>query len=306
MIKFEKEQKIFDIAGVKVGGQPGECPTVLIGTIFYEGHKVVNDPVKGYFDRKSAESLIEKQDEMSRLTGNPHILDVFASTAEALCRYIDFIADSTKAPFLVDSTSPSERILAIKHAIEIGLRERAVYNSIDYSVKEGEISSLREIGVKSAVILTYNPNNVWAEGRIEILKDTSTRKGLLKAAEEAGIENVLVDTSVLDVPSISLASKAIQLVKSEFGLPAGCGPANAITTWKKAKKELGPYAYDVCMAVGAVITQLSGANFVLYGPIEFAERIFPACALTDALNTYYGRRIGIKPKVSEYPLAKIL
>jgi tetrahydromethanopterin S-methyltransferase subunit H len=27
MFKFEKEQKVFDIAGVKVGGQPGEYPT---------------------------------------------------------------------------------------------------------------------------------------------------------------------------------------------------------------------------------------------------------------------------------------
>jgi tetrahydromethanopterin S-methyltransferase subunit H len=306
MIKFDREQKIFDIAGVKVGGQPGECPTVLIGTIFYDGHKIVSDPVKGYFDRKDAESLIEKQEEMSRLTGNHHILDVFASTAEALCRYIDFIADVTEAPFLVDSMSSSERIPAIKHAIEIGLRERAIYNSIDYSVREEETSSLRELGVKSAVVLTYNPTNVWAEGRIEILKGTKTQKGLLKAAEESGIKNILVDTSVLDVPSISLASKAIQLVKNEFGLPAGCGPANAITTWKKVKKELGPYAYDVCMAAGAVITQLNGANFVLYGPIEFAERVFPACSLIDALNTYYGRRMGIKPQVSEHPLAKIL
>jgi tetrahydromethanopterin S-methyltransferase subunit H len=306
MIKFEREQKIFDIAGVKVGGQPGECPTVLIGTIFYEGHKTVSDPVKGYFDKKGAESLIEKQEEMSRLTGNPHILDVFASTAEALCRYIDFIADFTEAPFLVDSMSSSERIPAIKHAIEVGLRERAIYNSIDYSVKEEETSHLRELGVKSAVVLTYNPNNVWAEGRIDILKGTKAQRSLLEAAEEAGIQNILVDTSVLDVPSISLASKAVQLVKNEFGLPAGCGPANAITTWKKVKKELGPYAYDVCMAAGAVITQLSGANFVLYGPIEFAERVFPACALIDALNTYYGRRMGIKPKVSEHPLAKIL
>lgn len=306
MIKFQRQQKIFDIAGVKVGGQPGECPTVLIGTIFYEKHKIVSDPTKGDFDKKSAESLIEKQEKMSNLTGNPHVLDVFASTAEALCKYIDFIADVTEAPFLVDSVSSSERIPAIKHAIEIGLGERAIYNSIDYSVKEEEISSLKELGVKSAVVLTYNPTNVWAEGRIDILKGTKTQKGLLKAAEEAGIENILVDTSVLDVPSISLASKAVHLVKNEFGLPAGCGPANAITTWKKAKKKLGPYAYDVCMATGAVITQLSGADFVLYGPIEFAERVFPACALIDALNIYYGRRIGIKPQVSEHPLVKIL
>ena len=35
MFKFDKEQTVFDFAGVKMGGQPGEYPTVLAGTIFY-------------------------------------------------------------------------------------------------------------------------------------------------------------------------------------------------------------------------------------------------------------------------------
>jgi len=305
MIQFEREQKVFDVSGIKIGGKPGEYPTVLIGTIFYEGHKIVHDPIGGLFDKSRAESLLKKQEEMSDLTGNPHIIDVFGPTAEALCNYIDFVADVTSAPFLVDSTSASQRIPAIKHAVEIGLKERAVYNSIDYNVKNEEIAALKEVGVKSAVVLALNPTNLWPEGRINILKGGDTQTGLLKLTEEAGIGNTLIDTCVLDVPSISLAAKAIQLVKGEFGFPAGCSPANAITTWKKARKGLGPHAYDVCMASAAVLTQLNGANFVLYGPIEFAEKVFPVCALTDALNTYYGRRMGIRPQVNNHPLAKI-
>lgn len=35
MFKFQKEQEIANIAGIKVGGQPGELPTVLAGTIFF-------------------------------------------------------------------------------------------------------------------------------------------------------------------------------------------------------------------------------------------------------------------------------
>ena len=29
MFRFDKEQVVFDFAGVKMGGQPGEYPTVL-------------------------------------------------------------------------------------------------------------------------------------------------------------------------------------------------------------------------------------------------------------------------------------
>ena len=35
---------MFDICNVKLGGQPGEYPTVLAGTIFYNKHDIVQDP----------------------------------------------------------------------------------------------------------------------------------------------------------------------------------------------------------------------------------------------------------------------
>ena len=47
MIRFDKEQVVLDIAGVKLGGQPGEYPTVLAGTIFYGGHKIIEDEKAG-------------------------------------------------------------------------------------------------------------------------------------------------------------------------------------------------------------------------------------------------------------------
>ena len=52
MFKFEKKQEVFDIYGVKVGGQPGEYPTVLAGTIFYAGHNIISDENKGIFDKE--------------------------------------------------------------------------------------------------------------------------------------------------------------------------------------------------------------------------------------------------------------
>ena len=90
MFIYDTEQKIFDIAGLKIGGQPGEVPTVMAGTIFYAGHKIVKDDVKGIIDEKSAETLINKQDEMSDITGNPAIMQIFAESSEAMERYIEF------------------------------------------------------------------------------------------------------------------------------------------------------------------------------------------------------------------------
>jgi tetrahydromethanopterin S-methyltransferase subunit H len=306
LFRFEKEQKVYDIGGVKVGGQPGEYPTVLVGTIFYEKHKIVSDPEKGEFDKAGAEALIKKMEELSDKTGNPFFLDVVGRTSEALIRYIDFVSDITNVPFLVDAPVEQVRVPATKHAIEIGLKERVIYNSIDYTTRPSEVQAMKELNVKSSVVLSFNKKNPWPKGSVEILKGTSEQKGLLDLACEAGVEKILVDTGVLDMVSIGLSAKAIHMVKSEYGFPAGCGPANALTTWKRAKKgEFGPHAYNVCVGCSGTITQLMGANFILYGPAELAEAAFPACAMTDALVAYYGKKLGTNIKTKNHPLFKI-
>jgi len=208
MIKFDKEQKVFDIAGVKVGGQPGEYPTVLIGSIFHQKHKIVSDPSKGEFDVAAAQSLIKKNEELYDKTGNPFILDVVATNANALMKYIEFVADVTDAPFLVDGPSADVRLQAMRRAVEIGIRNRVIYNSLDYRFSSEEVSELKEIGVESSMLLAYSPRNVWAEGRLEMLESQPRRMGLLEASENAGIKNRLVDTAVLDAPSMGFSAKS--------------------------------------------------------------------------------------------------
>lgn len=306
MFKFEKEQKVLDINGVKVGGQPGEYPTVLVPTIFYDGHKIVKDPAKGEFDKKQAEILLNKLAESSEKTGNPFFLDVVGNTSEALLEYIEFVSDFTESPFLVDGPSEQVRIPAMKYVKQMGLMDRAIYNSIDYHATAQELAWLRELNVQNAVVMAFDPKKPLAEGRVSILKGYSGQRGLLEAAEQANIKNLLVDTGVLDVPSIGIAVKAIQFVKNEFGLPTGCAPANAVTSWKRLRKgEFGPAAYDVCLGGSVVITQMEGANFVLHGPIEFAETAFSACAMTDAIIAYAARRWGVSTKTQNHPLYKI-
>ena len=262
--------------------------------------------MKGEFDKKQAEVLINKVEETSEKTGNPFFLDVVANTSEALIRYVNFVSNVTECPFLIDGPSSKVRLPVAKHTMEIGLRDRAIYNSIDYHVTDEEVKSLRDLNMQSAVIMAFTPKKPWAEGRIDVLKGYDGQKGLLKFAEEAGIKNLLVDTAVMDVPSIGLAAKAINLVKSEFGLPAGCGPANAVTTWKRVKKgEFGPYGYNVCSGGSGTVTQMMGANFVLYGPIELAETAFIACAMTDALIAYTAKRLGTAIQTKNHPLYKI-
>ena len=52
MLKFEKEQKVIRIGKVKIGGQPGENPIVLVGSVFYRNHDALLDKKAGKIDEK--------------------------------------------------------------------------------------------------------------------------------------------------------------------------------------------------------------------------------------------------------------
>ncbi|MEM2094203.1 MAG: tetrahydromethanopterin S-methyltransferase subunit H [Candidatus Bathyarchaeia archaeon] len=305
MFRFEKAQEIFDVGGVRLGGQPGELPTVMIGSIFFHGDKTVTDPVKGEFDKERALKLLTEDDEQSRRTGNPRMVDVNGLTPAALLRFIDFVADNTESPFLIDAVSTEARVAAIRHVAEVGLVGRCVFNSIGQDAKQEELVAIKEAGISSAILLLFNKRKPTIEGRMEMLQGAGSGKGLLEVAIEAGIKNLLVDVSIIDVPDPGPAAKACFLVKQKFGLPAGCGPHNAVQMWRQSGR-LSRSEIDSPNAVAHTTPILMGANFVLYGPISYAPRIYLPCALADAYIAYCMRQqYGLRPLTKNHPLFRI-
>jgi len=298
VFRFSSPQRIIEIAGVKLGGQPGELPTVMIGSIFFEGHSIVEDPKRGIFDERKAEELVSSTLSLSEETGNPTIIDVVGENSEALIRYIEFISEICDAPFLVDGTTAEVRVRATRYVGEVGLQERAIFNSISEHLKDEEREAIRDSKMSSAVILAVNSRNPMVRGRIEMAER------LIREAEELGIENILLDTGVLDIPDVGIASKTIFEAKERFGLPSGCAPANTIDMWRKLK-EKGKEIFRVCDAFGSAMTPLFGADFVMYGPIGRAKYIYPAVAFADAIIAYTMRQEGIRPKNREHPLFRI-
>ncbi len=298
-------QRIFNIGGVEVGGRIGELPTALIGCIFYDRHRIVKDPKRGVFERGAAERLVQRQAELSEATGNPHMLDVIASTPEAMRRYIDFVADLTEAPLLIDSSIPEVRIAGLEHAAEVGLLERTVYNSLSYATTEEELSRIREAGLKNAVILAFNPRYLWPRGVVPFLRGEKYGPSpLRRAMEQGGLERVLIDVGVLDVPSIGLTMESVERVKRELGLPAGAGPSNAVLDWRQVRR-LGPRAKEVCLPGSILLTQCAGADFAIYGPMKYAETVFPAVAMADAILAYRAMRHGVRPRTKRHPLYRL-
>lgn len=305
MFKFEREQRIFEIGGIKIGGQPGEMPTVMIGSIFHRGHRIVQDSKSGAFNREEAERLVTVQDEMSNITGLPCMVDVVGETVEALNKHVDFVSEVTEVPILMNGPSVSVRVEALKYAAEIGLIDRVVYNSVNYTLNDEEIASIRSSGATAALVQAFNPRNPRPNGMIEILKSGwEGGKGLLAAASTSGVEKQLILAPVLDVPSIGFAAQGVFLAKREFGLPVGTAPIGVIGGWERLR-DLGRYAKKTCRAGAAALAQSMGADFILYGSLAKARDLFPVCAMIDATIAYNARTLGLKQLTRNHPLHRI-
>jgi tetrahydromethanopterin S-methyltransferase subunit H len=299
MFKFAKEQIISNICGREIGGQPGERPTILVGSIFFRGHKIVSDNKRGIFDKGKARALLMKDAEAAEETGNLNIIDVIGDTGEALIRFIEFVALHTDAPILVDSASASARMAAIRHFAGSEVLPRLIYNSIDEHHTEEEMACILECGVKNAVLLAFSSRYLKPQAKVKLLSED-----LLIAADQAGIDNILVDTGVLDIPSVGWSADAIRLIKDQLGYPCGCAPSNALYQWERLRQK-GTPVFEAASSVTFTLPIAFGGDFIFYGPIRNAPWAYSACAAMDAMIAFAGRNHGIKPVNHEHPLYRI-
>jgi tetrahydromethanopterin S-methyltransferase subunit H len=286
MFTYRVAQKSFEIGGIKVGGESFENPPVLIASIFYHGHKIVFDPKKGEFDKVKAEELIKIVEELSAKTRIPFMLDVVGTTPEAITRFIDFVANVTKAPILIDTVGSLEAAkAALEYVKGAGLANKVVYNSLTAKSKDEEYKLLQEYGVKAAIALLYTDRIVDVEARLQALNT------ILQKASTYGIDKILVDTFIIDVPSLSAACRAMVEVKARYGLPVGAGAHNAISTQRKSFKErFGAEGLKASELAANVMPIVLGTDFLLYGPIEATKEIFPAVYTIYTAYRYLARR----------------
>lgn len=285
MLDIEKEQKEVQVDSVTFGGQPGKNPIVMIATVFYAKHAALLDEKTGKFDKDILEKELNEYTEIIEETKLQGVIDIVGAYPEALIKECEYIADNVEYPFLVDGLNDSSRIPAMKGLGEIGLLDRAILNSIDENTTKESLEELKDIGVKNAVLLTFGNRYIFPKQKIKFLKDT-----LIPKAQKANIENFIVDTAVLDLPSISINYETTGLIKKELGLPTGFAPANAIYGWNFIKK-YGEVAR--CGAIASIMTYCASApsDFILFGPIKFAKCVIPAISLISGVNSYYQKRV---------------
>jgi tetrahydromethanopterin S-methyltransferase subunit H len=312
MKPFIKPQATITMGDVVLGGQPGEQPTCMIGSMFYKGHKIVKDRLAATFDADEATRQLRDMERIARDTGMSFIIDVVGESTESLVKYCTFVADTTeskRAPFLMDGLTDEMRVPAMKALVDIGLRDRLIYNSIEPKIKDETIDAINACHIRHAVLLSFDSTMLLPAQKLKLLQGwddkVGIKEGLLAKAKRAGVDTCIIDVAVLDMPSIGIAARTILDAREATGLPAGCAPSNAVFDCGGIKK-YGDDARITSLIAACSFLAASGASFILFGPIKNARQACLGVGNVDAFHAYAGRRIDkLKPASEHHPLFKL-
>jgi len=294
---FSTKQNIYTIGKAKVGGQPGELPTFLIGSIFWLGQKMVQDANKGVFDEAEAEKIINTMQTQSDITGIQFGFDIVGTTEVAFQKYIEFVSNHSNAPLVLDAMSPIARMAAAGLVKKMGLANRCIYNSVYKGVTEKEIINLKESGIESAIVLADNQKDNSIGGKMAIVQEA------LALAEMAGITKPLIDTAIpAFAPDMGIAVRTIPVMKEKYGHPVGLGSGNVVTTMGWVKANIAKEFRKGCVTATNSIMQTVGANYLMFGPAEQAEWVFPAVAVTDVYIASAAADLGTRPLDETHPI----
>lgn len=300
MFRLQRQQKVFTLGGIRVGGQPGENPPLLIASMFHNKDRILEDRKTARFDRKKAVDLIRTQEALSLSTGIPSMVAMVANTPEEAEVYIDFYLETTDMPFGIDMWVAEKRAKATEHVSKLGVQDRFLYNSITPWDKDirGQVERLKDLGIKHVVVQAFDDQDQSPSGRLKSLE-------AILAQGAGGFETVIVDTSVMNLPSTSFSLIANRLIKEKHGLPCGGAYSNGTHMWKESREMWGPEGFRAMDAAAQGMSTALWSDFNLYGPIVTAPRIFPAVAAAHVLlSTFVYDETGEIPANGDLPIRR--
>jgi tetrahydromethanopterin S-methyltransferase subunit H len=305
MFTIDREQQVFEIGGIKVGGQPGQHPTVVVPSIFQKGDKVFEGAKrKEGFNERRAKELLKTTDKLSEDTGVPCMADIVANTGEEFKRYIDFVTSVTDMPFCIDAWMMKPKLEGARYCAEREILDRMFYNSLTIWEKdlETEIKEIADIGVKHVLLVAFDQEDQMPSGRI-----TGTQK-ILDAIEKAGAQftSILIDTSVMNAPAVAFCSVANRLIKEKWGFPCVSAPSNGSYMWKAARDRWGFKGWAGADAALEALAAIMYHDMVFSGPIAGSARIFLAIAMANAfISTLTFTETKQLPASENHPLNRL-
>jgi tetrahydromethanopterin S-methyltransferase subunit H len=279
MFRFATPQKVFRIGDIAVGGQPGERPPLLIGSMFHNKDRILESRKERRFDRAKARDILQRAIDLSQQTGVPFLVSIVANSADELKTWIEFYSSVTNLPFGIDIWAEKTRIAAAEAVAQMGLVDRLLYTSITPWDKDipNQVTTLRQLGVKHVMVQVFDEEDKLPPGRLKSLQH------MLELIAPGEFESILVDTAGMNLWSSPITMRSNYLIKQEIGLPCGFAQSNSTWMWEQAREMWGWEGFAAVDAAAQAIAALCWNDFLLFGPTVTAKRIIPAVATAALL-----------------------
>ena len=183
------ESNYYSYGKIRLGRGNFDFPPVLIGTIFYQNQTIVDRKNTEIFNAQKAKKRIENQIALSEKYKVPNLVEITATTPEAMVRYLEFYLDHFDPPFVLGGNFES-RVAGIVYLEESGINpDQYIYNTISNLKNKQELEIIRKYNIKSAVVLILGSENMTSTQRYEYItaKNQPNNESILNGLKNVGV-----------------------------------------------------------------------------------------------------------------------
>jgi tetrahydromethanopterin S-methyltransferase subunit H len=276
MIMLDKN--FIEYQNVKVGFGSFKLPPVLIGTMFYQGQRLIDNNDITKFDKEKALKRIEKQVQLSNQYKIPALIEISADTPDAMTSYLDFYLDNFKPPFVLGGTLDA-RISGVAYLYDQGYKsEDFIYNAISNLKNQKEIELFKKYEIQTAIILVLASPNMTSTQRFSHITDKTqpNNVSLFEGLKELGVKYIWVDGGVVNLESLVHILETQKMISTALKVPVGTAPNLFLFKYSSPRLNLKFHTRYRRSSIMFIASWYS--NFIFYGPIEDATECFASTA----------------------------
>jgi len=268
------DSEYYSYGKIKLGKGNFDMPPVLIGTIFYQNHSIVDRRNPEVFNVSKAIKRIETQISLSEKYKIPNLVEISATTPKSMINYLEFYLDHFTPPFILGGNFES-RIAGIEYLTEHGVKpDQFIYNTISNLKNKKEIEIIENYEIKSAVILILGSENMTSTQRYAYLTERNQPNNLniIEGLNKIGVEKLWIDGGVVDLESLAHILETQQLISTSLKFPVGTAASLFLFQYSSPRLNIKFHTRYRRASIMFIVAWLS--NFIFYGAIEDAKESF--------------------------------
>ena len=272
------EKDYLEYQNVKIGFGSFKYPPVLIGTMFYQGQRIIDASDITKFNKEKALKKIEKHMQLSNQYKIPALIEISADTPDAMISYLDFYLDNYKPPFVLGGTLDA-RISGVEYLSEQGYKsEDFIYNAISNLKNQKETELLKNYKIQTAIILILASPNMTSTQRFSYIteKNQPNNVSLFEGLKKLGVKYIWVDGGVVDLESLVHILETQKIISTSLNIPVGTAPNLFLFKYSSPRLNLKFHTRYRRSSIMFIASWYS--NFIFYGPIEDATECFASTA----------------------------